>query len=201
MPYKPRTAEQRGETGVINASKLRGLLRQTTLSARKNPSDAALFQFLDTLTEWADRTTTNINNKISIDEGVNLLTQTTGILPPSSGGGLSGTYTPTLTNALNVTGSTAVPCFYSRIGDVVHVSGSFYVEPTASGVQTQLEISLPIISAFASAGYLAGVAQALSIGMESAAIIADSDRAQVDWIAGFAGSSELFYFTFGYLIQ
>lgn len=62
----------------------------------------------------------------------------------------SGTYTPTLTNGTNVAASTAYPSFYQRVGNVVTVSYQVDVDPTSASTQTNLGISLPIASNFAS---------------------------------------------------
>src|SRR5439155_66361 len=45
----------------------------------------------------------------------------------------SGTYTPTLTNSVNVAASTAYTCQYLRVGSVVTVSGQMDIDPTGAG--------------------------------------------------------------------
>lgn len=61
----------------------------------------------------------------------------------------SGTYTPTLTNATNIAASTAFLARWSRVGNIVTVSGSVDIDPTAAGT-TVLEMSLPVASNFSS---------------------------------------------------
>lgn len=58
----------------------------------------------------------------------------------------SGTYTPSLYNGTNVAASGLNADFmYIRIGNIVIVSGSITIDPTATGT-TELGISLPIAS-------------------------------------------------------
>ncbi len=104
----------------------------------------------------------------------------------NAGNGItSGTYTPTLTDVLNVTGSTAFTCYYTRIGDMVHVAGFANVDPTAAGT-VQLGVSIPIASNFTVDNQLAGTG--VSIGASTnqpASVYADSanDRAQIQYEA------------------
>jgi len=81
--------------------------------------------------------------------------QTAGTFQVGSGGtpiGIisTGTYTPTLTNTTNIDSSGVSDTFiYTRIGNIVHISGSVTINTTAAGdAQTSLEISLPIASNF-----------------------------------------------------
>ena len=56
-----------------------------------------------------------------------------------------GTYTPTITNQVNVAANTPHDLLYTRVGDVVSVSGWVEIDPTAAaGTETQILISLPI---------------------------------------------------------
>lgn len=95
-----------------------------------------------------------------------------------------GTYTPTLTNATNVSASTAYPCQYARVGAMVTVSGKVDVDPTAAGA-TVLGISLPIASNFGNDYELGGVAFAPGIAGQGAGIEAGAtnDRANMQWTA------------------
>jgi len=60
----------------------------------------------------------------------------------------SGTYTPTIASVYNVASSSANPCQYMRVGNVVTVSGSVSVTATATNTWTRLSITLPISSNF-----------------------------------------------------
>ena len=69
----------------------------------------------------------------------------------------SGVYTPTLTGVTNVDATTAFECQYTRVGDVITVSGQFEVTTTTTG-STELGISLPVASDFTVAGQAGGTA-------------------------------------------
>jgi len=73
-----------------------------------------------------------------------------------------GTYTPTLTNTTNLDASTAYACQYLRVGNTVTVSGKVDMDPTAAGT-TELRMSLPIASTFASEQQCGGTAAASAI--------------------------------------
>lgn len=97
----------------------------------------------------------------------------------------SGTYTPTLTGVTNVAASTARKCQWIRVGNVVSVSGSFDIDPTAAAA-TALGISLPIASNLALATDLGGtMAGDSSAAIEAGAIRGDAanDRAEVTYTA------------------
>ena len=69
----------------------------------------------------------------------------------------NGTWTPTLTGVTNIGSSSANAGFWSRIGDVVTFSVVINVTPTASGpTASQIDLSLPIASNFATAVQAAG---------------------------------------------
>lgn len=95
---------------------------------------------------------------------------------------VSGTYTPTLTNVLNVASSTASVAQYFRFDNTVTVSGQVVIDPTAAATDTELGISLPIASLFASQVNCGGTLSIVSAGSygEGGAINADvaNDRAQ-----------------------
>lgn len=107
----------------------------------------------------------------------------------------SGTYTPTLTNVANLAASTAYQCQWSRVGNVVTVSGKVDVDPTLTATSTQLGISLPIASNLATAQDLGGCAFASGITGQGAAILADTtnDRAQMQWLAGDVTNQAMFF--------
>lgn len=60
----------------------------------------------------------------------------------------SGTYTPTVTGTANVSANTPLKCQYIRVGNVVTVSGSVLITPTAANTTTTFTMSLPITSNF-----------------------------------------------------
>lgn len=94
----------------------------------------------------------------------------------------SGTYTPTLTNVTNVAASTAYQLRYTRVGNVVRVSGRVDVDPTAGGT-VEVGITLPIASNFTTIYQCSGVAASEVVPGQSAAFFADptNDRARLIW--------------------
>jgi len=112
----------------------------------------------------------------------------------------AGTYTPALTNSLNVAASTAYQCQYMRVGNTVTVSGKVDVDPTAGGA-VQLGISLPIASNLGAVEDCAGVAAAPGIAGQSAAIVGNiaNDRAEMQWVAVDVTNQPM-YFTFSYQV-
>lgn len=116
----------------------------------------------------------------------------------------SGTYTPTLFNAANLTGSTAFVCQYVAVFNTVTVSGKVAVDPTTTLTLTQLGISLPagLTSAFSAQEQCGGTAYASNIAAQGAAIRADAtnDRAEMVWMATDVTDQPM-YFSFTYLIQ
>lgn len=96
----------------------------------------------------------------------------------------SGIYTPALTLVANLSTATAFPCQYLRVGSVVSVSGRVDVDPVAA-LDTQLGISLPIASNFATVESCAGVGSSPGIAGQSMAVLGDvvNDRAVLQWKA------------------
>ncbi len=86
------------------------------------------------------------------------MAQDSGYLTIDDGLIYSGTYTPTLYNTTNVTGSTAYACHYVRIGNEVIVGGQFDIDPTNTASTTTLGMSLPIASDFSAIPQCAGSA-------------------------------------------
>lgn len=114
----------------------------------------------------------------------------------------SGTYTPTLFNVANLTGSSANLAQYMRVGSVVTVSGSVAIDPTLTATQTQLGISLPIASNISDPTSVGGTAFCPTIAAQGAAVLGDAtnNRAEMDWIAADVTSQNMYY-TFTYRIE
>ena len=70
----------------------------------------------------------------------------------------AGSYTPTLANVANTSARTAEACYYTRVGNLVTVSGSCQVDPIAGATLTRITITLPIASNLSSYLQLKGVA-------------------------------------------
>lgn len=96
----------------------------------------------------------------------------------------SGTYTPTLTNGANVAASSNAGALYSRVGNIVTVSGACQVDPTATNTVTELGISLPIASALTGVRQVIGVAVSGDVAGMSGMVFADAanDRATLRFV-------------------
>ena len=115
----------------------------------------------------------------------------------------SGTYTPTLTNGANVASSTAAICNYSRVGNVITVSGSVNVDPTSTTTDSQIDLTLPIASNFTLATDLRGVATQESVTTSGSGYVypdTTNDRAVIRFVSISAAAYNLF-FTFQYLVK
>lgn len=122
----------------------------------------------------------------------------------SDGNVFSGTYTPTLTNGTNITSSTAYPCQYMRVGNVVTVTGSVSITPTAAGTAL-IDISLPIISAFTvsrqASGFISYNASTVAhSGYGSIYSESTNDRLQTRFNAGVGGTDQEWHFTATYQV-
>ena len=97
----------------------------------------------------------------------------------------SGEYTPTLTNDTNISSSTSYTSQYTRVGNIVFISGRADVTPTTGGgTSSRLEVSLPIASNFTAVGDSSGVMAAGDYN-ESGRLVADAtdDRLAVIFVA------------------
>lgn len=116
----------------------------------------------------------------------------------------SGTYTPTLTNSINITSSASGVAQWIRVGNVVTVTcGNININPAAAGLSTQLGISLPIASNFTSDVQCGGVGVGTqNVVYVSGRIYADivGNKAFMDWFASTDDSGEPWSFSFTYLI-
>lgn len=112
----------------------------------------------------------------------------------------SGTYTPTLTNSVNIAASTAYLCQWLRIGNCVTVSGLVRIQQTTTLLTSTLLMSLPIASNLTTA-QLGGTAISYAGPTFNCSITSGSGKAEIDW-AGSVGTGNNFYgFTFTYWIN
>lgn len=136
-------------------------------------------------------------------------TATRKIVTISSGGGLTtsnwpavayGTFSPTATLVTNMDGATVTDVQWSRIGNIVTVSGRVTADATAPGAAS-FRINLPIASNLTAVNQLAGTAAATGVAGQSAGIQADAtnDAALFKWVAVDLNSQEMM-FTFTYQI-
>lgn len=107
----------------------------------------------------------------------------------------SGTYTPTLTNGTNVAASTTAAAQWMRVGNVVHVSGSMSIDPTAASATTIVDISLPIASNFAATTNCNGTGSSITTAAESWGIYGSvaNDRAVMQAFATNAANHSVIY--------
>lgn len=122
-----------------------------------------------------------------------------GVVPD---GVLSGTYTPTLTAVLNVAATSGATAFFSRVDNVVHVSGYFQMDPTSGSTQTKVGISLPIPSNIGAASDLSGHANRDTGVMTYGRIVGDptNDRAEVQYYLDADAFNRDTFFTFSYRV-
>lgn len=111
----------------------------------------------------------------------------------------SGTYTPVLSNALNIAVSVSDVCSYMRVGNTVTVSGSLLVTNSSGvGVDSLLGISLPFASAVSSVSEGGGAGKHNSSPVGLRANVAN-DRMDATWFSS-TGSAALLDFSFTYRI-
>lgn len=110
-----------------------------------------------------------------------------------------GTYTPTLTGVTNVSATSSAICIYSRLNDIVTVSGTVSVTAT-DRVSTVCGISLPIASNLAAKTDVGGCGASADV-QQAGGIEADTanDRAEIRYIAVDTSARGMF-FTFQYRI-
>jgi hypothetical protein len=130
-------------------------------------------------------------------------TSRTAVTSPAATDGnvFSGTYTPSLNNTTNIASSTAAVCQYMRVGNVVTVSGTVTIDPTATG-RIVMGFSLPIASAIAGANEIGGTfasSGTTTVNVGSVTGDATNDRATFDGIANDA-ASRVYGFSFTYRI-
>jgi hypothetical protein len=130
---------------------------------------------------------------------------TAGIDVPTSALGTcySGTYTPTLTNGVNVAASTAFACQYMRVGNVVTVSGQVNIDPTLATTYTQLEMTIPVASNFTSGRECGGTGVTIpGSGLNAtAAMYANTTTKAVTLGASFPDpANQAIYFVFVYQV-
>lgn len=93
----------------------------------------------------------------------------------------AGTYTPVLTNSTNITSSTAYVCRWTRVGNVVNVTGPLDATPTSAAL-AMVTLTIPVSSNLAN-DQLNGVG-ATTVGTAGAIIgNAGSDRAELRFTA------------------
>jgi hypothetical protein len=131
--------------------------------------------------------------------------RTTVTSPAATDGNIfSGTYTPTLTNSTNVAASTPVECFYTRVGNVVTVTGQVSIDVTTTLTDSVLLMSLPIASTFTvgrNCGGTGASSTSGTYGTETIAIIANVAGGSAEFRLRPASVANLDYrFSFAYRV-
>jgi len=113
----------------------------------------------------------------------------------------SGTYTPTATLSTNMAAATPTVAIWLRVGNMVMVAGAITLDVTTTGISSEVDLSLPVASDFASSADLAGSGSAQTIAVEAQAIFANvaSNRATMQYLANTA-ASHVARFTFMYQV-
>lgn len=116
----------------------------------------------------------------------------------------SGSYTPTLTNSVNVTSSTAHTCYWTQIGKIVTVTGTVELTTTTNATDTKLGISLPVAATLSSYDHLSGVANGINAATKNATGVVTGDatnnRAILEFNAIAGADLNTFRFTFTYTL-
>lgn len=99
---------------------------------------------------------------------------------------VSGIYTPTVTDVVNTSTYTVRECRYSRVGDIVTVSGQIELNTAAgAGTVSAFLVSLPIASAFTTS-YQASGSGALNVTRDGSIWVSSdvaSDKVQMNFIS------------------
>lgn len=116
---------------------------------------------------------------------------------------LSSNYIPSATNGVNVdlnSGFTRNQCIYTRVGDVVTVSGEFSITPTTDATLTTVNLSLPIASDFTAEIEASGIITAGTI-TEVGSIRADvaSNTVIISFLAA-TDADHVMTFQFSYVV-
>ena len=114
----------------------------------------------------------------------------------------SGTYTPTYTNQANTSAITGSPVQWSRIGNVVTVSGKMSYTVTTSGLATSVSFTLPVASLLTNGYDLVGNVNVYNTTSTYAggAVVVGGTGGMVTYVAPAAGAQTAYY-TYQYLID
>lgn len=113
----------------------------------------------------------------------------------------SGTYTPTSSSKTNVASDTPGVATWTRVDNIVRVTGSIAVTPTAAApTSTSLSLTLPVTSALAAATELNGHGTEIS-NNQTSRFVADAanDRAQMAFVATTI-AARTHYYSFEYQV-
>jgi hypothetical protein len=129
------------------------------------------------------------------------IARTTVTTPATTDGNVfSGTYTPTLSNLVNISASSTYVCQYMRVGNIVTVSGKITIVSSSTTTNT-FNMSLPIPSNFSAQEQCAGSFSNGNASGSSFTIFADvaNDNAFFSMRPGVASSND-YCFSFTYQV-
>jgi len=115
----------------------------------------------------------------------------------------AGYYTPTISGTVNVTSSTMNECRWTRIGDIVTVSGSVLILPTTISSSVGFQITLPIDTEHPSIYELSGVGSATELSINKLVNITgltSSNTAAFNYVASQNSASDVLSFMFTYKV-
>jgi len=121
----------------------------------------------------------------------------------ASGTLADGTYTPTITNNINIASTSNIAAQYLRVGDTVHVFMRMEIDTTTGDSISVLEISLPIASNFTSTDDLMGIGNTYTgTEMRNSLLSADTsdDRAVMSFTSDSGATDLSWYITFTYQV-
>jgi hypothetical protein len=145
---------------LFDFSKLQTTLVNSKMQQENNP----LYQTINQLIKGAIGLSKESANSIKKNDLIDLTSQVDGMLPPNNGGIVNGSYFPNIINLANVANSNVFYTLFSIGARQVRVDGKLNIQPTAGAVLTQLELEMPVHSAFASADQLQGLINGIPLG-------------------------------------
>lgn len=147
---------QRADTSEVRTwDNVSGVASENAIVSSVNGSTGDVVLTADDIGYTTSTSTDWFGTPADVTAGLDALVNKVDTVAAAVSTAASGTYTPTLGPSSNVAASTAHPCQWMRIGDVVTVSGMLEIDPTAAAF-TVLDISLPIASNFSSNYQCAG---------------------------------------------
>jgi len=192
-------------TGSITAS-VYGALTTVTLVTDSIPLDNTLSAVdIGFLTALKPSVPTAFKNAVTAPS---ISTPSLALTGTGAGSIAADVYTPTITSISNITLANANQFQYSRVGNVITVSGSIAIRPTFAGLAvTEYGVSLPVASNLTATSNLAGIGVCTNSSGTVAAtmtmILADTTNHRADCIfyAGTNGSNNEHAIMFSYIVQ
>lgn len=97
----------------------------------------------------------------------------------------NGSYTPSVISSNNIASATLTEAFWSRVGDMMTVSGELTATASGTGANTGVEINLPVDTNISGGSFLlAGTGAATDTTPNAARVYGGSNSAYIVWNAG-----------------